>query len=355
MTCKQNKLSKKGKIKEWTKAIVYAILTVLIIRTFFFQVFTIPTPSMEKTLLPGDFILVSKLHYGPRLPNTLLTFPFSHQTLPFTMLPSYVDWINIPYTRIFGFSEIKRNDVVVFNYPVEDEYPVDHRSHFVKRCVALPGDVLELKEGLVYINDTLLEDSATVQYNYHIKTSDETMNEDSLAKWGVTEGGKISKNGDYSFSLTKKTATKLERLPNVTLIEKFIERQGIYADFIFPNNEKIKWNVDWFGPVRIPKEGDTIRVGVANLPLYQRIIEVYEHNKLETRNDSIFINDQYASSYVFKMNYYFMMGDNRHNSTDSRFWGFVPEDHVVGKAISITFSINKSGDGEGSRWFKGIK
>ena len=350
---------KKLKIKEWIKAILFAVLLVYILFTFCFQIFTIPTSSMEKTLLPGDFIFVSKLHYGPRIPLTPLNFPLCHQTLPFSNIKSYLEWINIPYARILGFSKIKQNDVVVFNYPVEDEHPVDHRTYFVKRCIGVPGNTIEIRGGYAYVNDSLIEEPENVQYNYHIKISSGELIEDSLTTWGITEGGKISKNGDYSLSLTYRNALHIQSLPNVSLVEKFVEKPGMYADYIFPNNEKIKWNVDWFGPVVIPMKGDTIHIGITNLPIYRRLIETYEENKLEVKNDSIYINDSLAAFYVPKMNYYFMMGDNRHNSADSRFWGFVPEDHIVGKAMYITFSINRSGEvkeeNRKGRWFSKIK
>jgi signal peptidase I len=344
--------------REWINAILFALIVVIIIRSFLVEAFTVPSPSMEKTLLPGDFIIVSKLSYGPRTPITLLSFPFAHQTFPFTSnIRSYLDWIQLPYWRIPGLSEIKRNDVVVFNYPNEDDYPVDQRTHFIKRCVALPGDLLEIKQGMVYINDSLATEPDNLQYNYHVKTDKNILKESLLDSLDITEGGKISKNRDYSFSLTRKKAEKIKNLQEVSLTEVFCEKQGSYADYIFPNDEKIKWNVDWFGPVLIPRKGDTVKIGITNLPLYHRIIEVYEHNKLEVRNDSIFINDAYAKHYGFKMNYYFMMGDNRHNSADSRFWGFVPEDHVVGKATYIIFSLNKGSKGSSrwKRWFSKIE
>lgn len=259
---------KKSILKEWLQALLVAVVSVLIIRSFFFEAFTIPTPSMDKTLLPGDFILVNKMSYGARTPLTLLSFPFAHQTLPFSnTLPSYLTWLQLPYWRMPGFGKVERNDIVVFNYPVEHEHPVDQRTHFIKRCVAIPGDVLELKAGVVYVNDSIVENNENIQYNYHIKAKGKIISDSLLLKNEITEWGKISKNGDYSFTLTQKKADSLNKNEEIKSIEKFCEKQGSYAEYIFPNDEKIKWNVDWFGPITIPKQNDTINIGITVLPI----------------------------------------------------------------------------------------
>jgi signal peptidase I len=352
-------LKKKSSIKEWVKAILVAFIAIILFRIFFFEAFTIPSPSMEKSLLTGDYIIVSKLSYGPRLPNTLLSFPFAHQYLPFTEnTKSYVDWIKIPYKRLFGAPDIERNDVVVFNYPMEEEHPVDQRTYFIKRCVALAGDTLEVKEGQVYINNNYTDVPEKLQFNYKILTDIDSINSDSITKLGITEGAKMHNKGEYWFNLDSESVDKIKKVPHVVSVEPLLEKKGNYSDYMFPENEHFLWNVDFFGPIYIPKAGDTLQLTTESLPLYERLISVYERNNLRTSHDSIFINDKYTSQYTVKMNYFFMMGDNRHNSADSRFWGFVPEDHIVGKAVLVVLSIDKT-DLESNirqnRWFKRVR
>lgn len=306
---------------------------------------------MEGTLLSGDYVLVNKLSYGPRLPNTLLSLPFAHQRLPFTEnTHSYLDWIQLPYKRLFGSPDVQHNDVLVFNYPMEDEHPVDQRIYYIKRCVGLPGDSLQIKEGQVYVNGVYNDVPEKLQFNYKVVTEQDTMDSEALTKLGITEGGKMKNKGEFWFTMNATTMDSLKTLANIKSVEPLIEKQGSYSDYMFPENEHFLWNVDFFGSIYIPKAGDSVNLTIEQLPLYKRIIEVYEKNTLTTSGDSIFINDIYAKQYVFKMNYYFMMGDNRHNSADSRFWGFVPEDHIVGKAVLVLLSIDKSDAKSGIRW-----
>lgn len=304
---------------------------------------------MEKSLLTGDFMFINKLSYGPRLPKTLLSIPFVNQKF-------YSTLISLPYMRLFGSPDVERNDVIVFNYPIEDEHPVDHRTYFVKRCLAIAGDSLKIIDGLAYVNNQLTNNEEFLQFNYHIK-SDTVLDSLFIAKYNLTEGGKISDNNDYSFTLTKELADTLRSKTFISVIEKNNEKKEMWDEFVFPFNEHYKWNVDNYGPIRIPAEGDTVLLDSINLCLYERIITKYEGNTLELKGDTIYINNVVTNTYVIQMNYYFMMGDNRHNSQDSRHWGFVPEDHIIGKATRIIYSNDKIKH-TGVRWgriFNGIK
>jgi signal peptidase I len=346
---------KKSASREWFGAVIFAVITVVLIRSFLFEAYTIPSPSMEKSLLVGDFVLVSKVTYGPRITFTPLSLPFIHQKIPFTDINAYLDWFKIPYYRIAGYSEIKRNDVLVFNYPREDEHPVDQKTHYVKRCVALAGDTFELRKGKIFINKAELPDPEQVQFNYHVKVNKGELNVDSLIKLGICEGGEISTKGDYSLSLSEQNAEKIKAIRNVEFVEVFQEKPGTSMDYIFPNSSTYDWNIDNFGPLVIPRKGDSVSITLKNIPIYRRIIQLYEKNELNILGSTIYINGKPSTSYTFKMNYYFTMGDNRHNSADSRFWGFVPEDHIVGKAVMIILSIDKKiRKVRWDRWFRWI-
>ncbi len=324
--------SNKLKAIEWLKATGISFFMVLIIRTFFFEISPVSSPSMEKTLLTGDYMLINKLSYGPRLLKTVFSIPFINQRY-------YSTIVSLPYMRLFGSPHVERNDMVVFNYPLEDEHPVDHRSYFVKRCVAIPGDSLKIVDGFVYVNHQLIDKEENLQFNYHLK-SDTVLNDTFIARYNLKEGGKISDNNDYSFTLTKTLIDTLKTKPFIKKIEKDIEKQGLWDEYVFPFNAHYKWNVDNYGALKIPAKGDTVKLDSTSLCLFERIISAYEGNLLEIKNDSIFINKEYKTQYIIKQNYYFMMGDNRHNSQDSRHWGFVPEDHIIGKSTRIIYSTD---------------
>jgi signal peptidase I len=334
---------RKSKTREWFDALIFAVIAATIIRTFLLEAFTIPTPSMEKSLLVGDFLFVSKVNYGARTPMTPLSFPFAHQELPIFGTKSYSESIKLPYYRLPGFSKIKNNDIVVFNYPMEDDRPVDKKTHYIKRCIGIPGDTLSIFNRKVSINGVAQDLPEFGQFLYQVKTNGTGFNPRILEKLNIRDGGPGMSEGEYRFFLTKETSVELKKLPNVSSIEPYMQPNGIYEDYIYPFTPEMPWNIDNFGPLYIPQAGDVIPLNKRNVALYRRCIETYEENTLSEANGQWYINGEKADSYTFQLDYYFMMGDNRHNSADSRFWGMVPDDHIVGKAVFIWFSWDKFG------------
>jgi signal peptidase I len=394
---------KKGAIREWIDAAVFAIVAATLIRTFVFEAYTIPTPSMEKTLLVNDFLFVSKFAYGPRIPETPLALPFMHNTIIGTNSKSYVEWLEIPYTRWFP-KPVKRGDVVVFNFPVNDtlindaehgsqityyqeiqarmmadhiseaearqrvldQYgdliitrPVDKRENFIKRCVAIAGDTLQIKNKVIYINGVAQPLPEYHEFNYLVTTT-APLDADQLNNIGIQDNDNPDKNqvqmvgtNSYIIGMSDPEKATLKMIPSVKDIQPEAMKDYDKAPFVFPY-ENNNWSVDDYGPIWIPKKGATISLNPENIRRYHRCIDTYERNKFEEKNGQYFINGKPETTYTFKMNYYWMMGDNRHNSLDSRYWGFVPEDHIVGKASLIWFSY---GD-KGIRWnriFQSIK
>ena len=349
-------MKRKSILRDWLVAISLAFVIVITIRTFIIEGYFIPSDSMEKCLLTGDFILVNKIDYGARIPITPIAYPFAEQRLPFTRnTNSYLKWIQLPYHRFPSLRPIKRNDVVVFNYPMDDEHPVDHRISFIKRCVALPGDTFEIINDHIYINHKKVTPPPTLEFSYHVKTDKAIFKSDTLAKMDITEGGPISTHGDYVLTLDSEKVNELSKVNGVESVSLLSEKKGNYANMVFPQHKYFPWNIDNYGPIIIPKAGVTVSLSPDSLYLYQRIIVNYENNTLTEKKDSIFINGKYTKSYTFKMNYYFMMGDNRNNSEDSRFWGFVPENHIIGKASMILFSIKKEQNKNHIRWNRFFK
>ena len=333
---------KKSALKEWWDAIVFAVVAATLIRWIFMEAFTIPTPSMEKSLLVGDYLFVSKISYGSRTPKTPLQIPLTHGKIWGTEIPSYLDWIQLPQFRFPGFSDVERNDVVVFNWPAEGpDVPLDLKTHYIKRCIGVPGDTLRIVDRQVYINSTAGENPPDMQYRYFVAT-DERLNERFFQRYDIALAEVASVGGGYWMQTRPETAEKLRRLDFV----KDVIVAGMPEDRaeprIFPNNPDLfPWNTDYFGPLYIPGEGETIRMDTANVATYFTTIRNYEdHDQVEVRDAKLFIDGQLVDEYTFKQDYYFMMGDNRHNSEDSRFWGFVPENHVVGKALFIWLSID---------------
>lgn len=335
---------RKSKTREWIDAIVFAVIAATIIRTFLIEAFTIPTPSMEKSLLVGDFLFVSKVNYGARTPMTPLSFPFAHQELPIIGGKSYSEAIKLPYYRLPGFSKIKNDDIVVFNYPMEDDRPVDKQTHYIKRCIAIPGDSISVISGDVVLNGKKINFPDKGQYLFDVKTDGTGFNPRTLEKLDITEGGPGMMEGEYRMFMTKDAATEIGKLPHVKMVNKLSAPAGVYEDYIYPHHPDFPWNVDNFGPLYVPKEGAKITLDRKNYILYNRCITKYEGNTLEERDGKYFVNGVESTTYTFKMDYFFMMGDNRHNSADSRFWGFVPDDHIVGKAVFIWMSWNANGN-----------
>lgn len=416
-------------IKNWIDPLLFAVIAASVIRTFFLEAFTIPTSSLEKSLLVGDFLFVSKFSYGAKVPQTPLAFPFAHHTMPFTTgTKSYLEWIKLPYFRLPGLGTPKNNDIVVFNYPdgdtvavgaqnrsyydLERTYgyasmhnpnfipegntvpvgeiiarPVDKREFYVKRCVAIAGDKLQIKDAELYINDKKVTMPKHAQHFYTViakgQISDNiiscyfgsydftnhttSINNTALDKLDiyVDESGLADIKEDstmvFRFNMPVDVMQKIRNSPGVISVVIKNDSIGKYDEHIFPHNPHYPWNNDNFGPLTLPKKGATVKVDTSNICLYNRVIQVYDDNKLEIKNGKIFINDKETDTYTFKQDYYFMMGDNRHNSADSRSWGLVPFDHVVGKPLFIWFSMKDvaknpmSGKGVVSSLFKNSK
>ena len=360
---KKKKKKVKSEIRSWFDAIIFAVIAATILRTFLIEAYTIPTPSMEKSMLIGDFLFVSKVAYGPRVPMTPLAVPLVHHTIPLTNKKSYSEIIKIPYHRMKGLGHIKRNDCVVFNWPAETlGRPIDKKENYVKRCVGMPGDKIEIVDGVLKVNDqfSTKSDGIKKQWHYKVQTKGSGLNPKILyEKYDITEGGYGKNRNEYILTLTEENAIAIKGFSNVISLKKKLDKKNVYKEYIFPNNKKYKWNADQYGPIVIPKKGDSIKLNLTNINLYRDIIERYENNILKVIDDKILINNKVAEQYIFKMNYYWMMGDNHHNSADSRFWGFVPENHIVGKALFIWMSWDKNAKGINKiRWdrlFKSVK
>ena len=400
-------------VMSWVDALVFALVAVYFINLFFFQNYVIPSSSLEKSLLTGDYLFVSKVSYGPRIPETPLTMPLTQHTLPLFECKSYIEWPHWEYRRVKGLGKVQLNDIVVFNYPAGDticsdpryqaydfyqmcyqigyqlypqrpnpdsltqeqlpryfetiyqagrqtivqnqaEYgmidtrPADRRENYVKRCVGLPGQTLQIKDHIIYINGKANKEPDNVQYTYHVKLK-QSLSDDLMKDLGITMEDLMSLNTQGYMPLTNFAVRELKKRPDI--VESITLNTDASDLDIYPLNGNLHWTRDNYGPIWIPKKGESIDLTLKNLPIYERPIRTYEGNKLEVKNGKIYINGQETTKYTFKMDYYWMQGDNRHNSLDSRYWGFVPEDHIVGKPIFIWWSSDPDRHGfSGIRW-----
>lgn len=378
----------KSTTREWADAIIFATVAASLIRGFLIEAYMIPTGSMERTLLVGDFLFVSKLNYGPRIPMTPIAFPFAHHTMPITGGKAYSELIQLPYKRLPGFQKIERNDVVVFNFPAGDtvalEYqertyadlvremgkdvvdnqftittrPIDKRENYIKRCVGLPGDVISMERAQLMVNGQAAYTPVEMQMNYYIYTDGSGFNLNRMKELRI-ETTPTQDPNIYHAYMTVDEAELIKSWGNVKDVEMFIWDKETLLNDTYPHDKHYPWNFDNFGPITIPAAGWTIELDTLSVPLYARAIRDYEGNSLEKQGNDYYINGEKATSYTFKQNYYWMMGDNRHNSLDSRAWGFVPEDHIVGKALFTWMSWDEEGSFLSKiRWnriFKGIE
>ena len=401
-------------VMSWVDALVFALVAVYFINLFFFQNYVIPSSSLEKSLLTGDYLFVSKVSYGPRIPETPLTMPLTQHTLPLVETKSYIEWPHWDYRRVKGLGKVQLNDIVVFNFPAGDticsdpryqaydyyqmcyqigyqmyperpnpdslnseqlaryfetiyqagrqtiehnpqEYgqidtrPTDRRENYVKRCVGLPGQTLQIKDRIVYLDGKANKEPENVQYTYHVKLK-QRLDDDTMKELGITMEDLTSLNTNGYMPITNRAAKELKARGIAESVELNTDASDLDT---YPLNGNMHWTRDNYGPIWIPAKGKSITLTLKNLPVYERCIRTYEGNKLEVRDGKIFINGKAVTSYTFRLDYYWMQGDNRHNSLDSRYWGFVPEDHIVGKPIFIWWSSDPDRKGFGGiRWHR---
>lgn len=372
---------KKSIGREWAEAIIFAVFAAAFIRMFLIEAYVIPTSSMEGSLLVGDFLFVSKAHYGIRTPQTVAMIPLLHNRTPIIDRESYLKKPSLPYFRFPAFENIKHNAPVVFNYPEGDSVyltpqraysyhdvkrgalnaaqfrnyelvtrPIDKKDHYIKRCIGLPGDSLEIRDQQVYINGQPADNPTNIQFTYIVRSKSGSFNVNRLEEWGVSINDHQGASQGY-YHLNKEQVEKLKGLGEDVVVTPY-SPQPNRPNHLFPHDPTNfpGFTYDNYGPIYIPKKGVTTQIGPKNIAMFERVIKVYEGNKLEIKEGKIFINDAEATSYTFKQDYYWMMGDNRHNSEDSRVWGYVPADHVVGKPLFIWFSTKHGSIANGIRW-----
>ena len=356
---------KRSTAREWIDAIVFALVAATIIRSFMIEAFTIPTPSMEKTLMVDDYLFVSKMNWGPRIPLTPVAFPLAHNTMPLIGGDSYLEWPSIPYYRLPGWQKIKNYDIVVFNWPADPQpRPIDKKENYIKRCIGIPGDSVKAINTQVFINNKAMPFPEYSQTSYTVVTDGTILENDPklCEKLGIRYNSKDEyielrggtpdqpKKGEFTYAdvlMGKKVADELRALPFIKQVKENIEIGGPSSRerALFPNDDRLNWNGDNFGPFYVPKKGVSMAVTTTNYTIYKWAIQYETGGKLDMTNNQVTLNGKAITNYTFKLDYYFVMGDNRHNSLDGRYWGFVPEDHIVGKPVMIWFSINSYGKG----------
>jgi signal peptidase I len=368
----ERSLNPQSGLGEWVSSIAFAIIAATLVHTYVMRPYTIPSSSLEKSLLIGDYLFVSKFHYGARVPMTPLALPMVHDSMPSLPIPftglntpafssNYKD-IQIPYMRLPGIQKIKRNEIVVFNWPADSLKwmwndrsgnftlkPIDKKTNYVKRCVAIAGDSLQIIDGNIFINGerSIMPDRAKPQFYHDVVThaGKKIGNKSLRDRYNVREGY-VTNDGNYNLNLTDEEAALLRNNPAVKSVNRRVEPSGRYSDKVFPHDSQYPWSQDNYGPLYIPKKGETVELNHQSLPFYRHLIKEYEHNSDVTFNgDEVYIDGKKVTNYTFKQDYYFMMGDNRQSSLDARFWGFTPFDHVVGKPVFIWFSWETNGDG----------
>lgn len=344
------KRRKRNSFIEWMKAALIALVLFWLFTVFIVQIYPVTGSFMSSSILPGDFVLVNKLAYGPRFPITPLSIPFTKDHLPLSGRKSYSDWITLPAFRLPGYSSPERNDLIFFNYPRELDKPIDKRTRYVKRCIGLPGDTVHIIDKKVFVNAKEFQESEQLQFAFRVLAKPKSIHRELLNSMSIFEGNLVSDAGIYRLYMTAEQADSLRKLPFVFQVRMETSEKGFAEPLIFPQHPDFYWNLDQFGPVLVPGKNITIPLNKRNIHLYKSAIE-QEKNILETEGSQILINGEEVGEYTFRSNFYFVMDDNRDNSKDSRYWGFLPFNHVIGKTNRIVFSLNKKGEGISvTRW-----